>query len=322
MRSQEHTNDSNTTIKMATNNDDAGALTMIVSPIQMLRRGLRLLGIDRRIQDRRGKKANVTNFKSHYGIHPNQASTVWKEIIDNEYLGEEEANLKSFFMALNFLRCYDTEDVRATRFREDKRAMRAHTWSWIQKISNLKASKIKFPAPDSWNGTTFICSVDGTHFRLNEPRHATLKKDPTWFSHKHDCAGHNVQVVMSVWESKCYDITISKGGTNDKGNVIKSGLLDKIPAGKRAIVDGGYPGDMAKLSGYNQFDSDELKKFKARVKSRHETFNARLKIFNVLGQRFIHDKEQFPLCLEAVAVLVQYSIEDVDPESGNPLSDV
>jgi hypothetical protein len=55
-----------------------------------------------------------------------------------------------------------------------------------------------------------------------------------------------------------------------------------IPDGKRVIADGGYPGDIDKLSTYNQFDSERLKKFKARVKSRHETVNARLKIYEVL----------------------------------------
>jgi hypothetical protein len=118
-------------------------------------------------------------------------------------------------------------------------------------------------------------------------------------------------------------VTVSKGSVNDKGNVNKSGLLDKIPAGKRLIVDGGYTGDMDKCTGYNQFDSDDLKKFKARVKSRHETFNHRLKIFNILSERFFHGVDKFPVSIEAVAVLVQYTIEDTtNPESGAPLADV
>jgi len=103
--------------------------------------------------------------------------------------------------------------------------------------------------------------------------------------------------------------------------VNKSGLLDKIPDGKRIIVDGGYPGDIEKLSGYNQFDSKELKAFKARAKSRHETFNSRMKIFHVLKHKFEHDKGTFPICMTAVAVLVQYMIEDTKPESATPLFD-
>jgi hypothetical protein len=305
----------------AMDNDDDGIanLLLAVSPSQMLRRGLKLINISRQVQNRRGMTANVLLFKQHYGIHPNQASTVWKDIVDDGALNEETVNLKSFFMALNFLRCYDTEGIRATRFGEDAKRMRSKVWAWISKIAALKAKKIKFPA--TWD-TTFVASVDGTHVRINEPRHATLKKDPKWYSHKHGCSGHNVQVVMAIWEQQCYDITISKGGTNDKGNIIKSGLLDKVPAGHRIIADGGYPGDIEKLSTYNQFDSDAMKIFKKDVKSRHETFNYRLKIYEAIGDKFHHGKDKFPMCMDAVAVLVQYLIEDTNPESGNPLFDV
>ena len=80
-----------------------------VSPPQMLRRGLKLLGIETKVLNRRGKRANVTNFKAHYGIHPNQASTVWLDIVTE--IPAEEVDLKAFFMALNFLRKYDYEDI-------------------------------------------------------------------------------------------------------------------------------------------------------------------------------------------------------------------
>jgi hypothetical protein len=129
-------------------------------------------------------------------------------------------------MTLNFLRVYATEDIRATLFKVDKWRVRKLVWDWIQRIANLKSHKIKLPT--GWN-TTFVASLDGTHFLLNEPRHATLKKDPSWYSHKHHCAGHNVQVLLAIWEQKIYDVTISKGGMNDRGNLNKSGLLDHIP---------------------------------------------------------------------------------------------
>jgi hypothetical protein len=262
----------------------------------------------------------VRVFKAHYGIHPNHAATVWRDIIVNEQLEGADIDLRAYFMTLNFLRVYACEDIRATLFKVDKKKARSLIWKWIDMLANQKEHKIKYPA--QWDGSTFVCTVDGTHYMMNEPRHATLRKDPSWYSFKHHCAGHNVQVVLSVWDQQCYDITISKGGTNDKGNINKSGLLDKVPAGKRIIVDGGYPGDADKLSGYNQFDFDALKQFKGDAKSRHETFNARLKIFDVLGEKFFHDKEKFHNCMTAVAVLVQYMIEDINPESANPLYDI
>jgi hypothetical protein len=290
-----------------------------VSSASMLRRGLKVVGVDAATQNRRIYSSNVRVFKGFFGIHPNHAETIWKDVIANEQLEGSDIDLRAFFMALNFLRVTATEDIRATLFGVDKKKARKQTWNWIGWIANLKQHKIKFPS-GGWD-TTFVCSVDGSHITMNEPRHAELKKDPKWYSHKHGCAGHNVQIVLSLWDQQCYDFTISRGGTNDKGNVNKSGLLDKIPDGKQIIVDGGYPGDIEKLSGYNQFDSKELKAFKARAKSRHETFNSRMKIFHVLKHKFEHDKGTFPICMTAVAVLVQYMIEDTKPESATPLFD-
>jgi hypothetical protein len=46
------------------------------------------------------------------------------------------------------------------------------------------------------------------------------------------------------------------------------------------------------------------------------------KLFKCLGSQFTDGKEKIPMCLEVIAVLVQYSIKDVNPESGNTLFDV
>ena len=50
-------------------------------------------------------------------------------------------------------------------------------------------------------------------------------------------------------------------------NLNLSGLFDHLPDGCKAIVDGGYAESHAKLSGYNQFDTDLVKQLKARAKS-------------------------------------------------------
>ena len=290
----------------------------MVTPAQMLKRGLKLGRVDSATQKTRNLLYNTTTFKSFYGVHQNHASSVWTDLLT--IVAVEALDLKGFFMALYFLRCGGSEAVRASFFDEKDRArMRTLVWFWVRQIAALKPKKIFFPV--EWD-TTFIVSVDGTHFQCNEATHATLRLDPSWYSFKHHTAGYNVQIVLAIFKQQCVDITISRAGVNDKGNLIKSGLLDKMPEGTRAVVDGGYPGDTDKLSGYNQFDSDELKKFKERVKSRQETWNARMKIFHLMQHRFEHPKEKFPDCCTAVCVLIQYSIEDTNPESSNALFDV
>lgn len=103
------------------------------------------------------------------------------------------------------------------------------------------------------------------------------------------------------------------------GDVNDSQMYHKIPAGKRCVVDGGYVGKLDKFSGYNQFDSEEVKHFKKRVKARHETINKRMNDYRVMDDQWRHNRDKFPACVRAVAILIQYGLEDTDPESANPL---
>ena len=60
-----------------------------------------------------------------------------------------------------------------------------------------------------------------------------------------------------------------------------------IPAGKRAIGDSGYAGEDNKtMSVTRESDSAAVKELKARAKSRHETFNSRIKSFAIVATKF------------------------------------
>ena len=60
------------------------------------------------------------------------------------------------------------------------------------------------------------------------------------------------------------------------------GLMSKIPAGKRAIGDSGYDGEPGHVSVRNPYDTAVVRRFKNRVRARHETINGRLKSFQIL----------------------------------------
>ena len=73
---------------------------------------------------------------------------------------------------------------------------------------------------------------------------------------------------------------------------------------------------MKTLSIRNDLDSPELRKFKRRVRARHENFNARIKNFNVLNSAFRAKKDRFAkhkAAFEAVCVLVQFDMEFDSP---------
>ena len=189
-------------------------------------------------------------------------------------------------------------------------------------MAALRYVKIIFPAANEWD-TIFIISVDGTHYQINEPRDPNVRKNPKWYSHKFHLAGLNYEIAISLWDSKivhasCWD----PASTHDK-TVFRRDLLHKIPAGKRVIADKGYiANDLSEiLSIPNQFDSEQLKDFKARARARHETINDRLKKYNVMKHKFRHGVKKAQMCFDACLVNVQYAIEDTG-KNGEPLFDL
>ena len=86
------------------------------------------------------------------------------------------------------------------------------------------------------------------------------------------------------------------------------------------IGESGYKGEPEKISTTSPEHSNKVKDFFGRAKERQETFDAMMKIFNILSGCFGHgkgakDKMEFhKLCFKADCILVQY-----DMENGYPL---
>ena len=161
----------------------------------------------------------------------------------------------------------------------------------------------------------FILTVDGTHCPTHEPRNAP---SALWYSHKFKGPGVAYEIAVSIRDSR---IMWTNGpypaGTNDK-KIFNMGLVDEIPDGKAGIADNGYK-RQPKLSLVNKQDSEEVAKFKDRALGRHETVNNKLKSFAILSHKFRHlgtgDEvlERHKVVFEAVAVLVQYDMENASP---------
>ena len=124
---------------------------LVVTPDQMLFRGLKAVGVSKEEQQRRFKTSNCTNFKSHYGIHPNHASTVWRDLLTTTMpaarVDEDDANLLAFFWVLNFVRSNMNLNVRRSLFRwkGDINVMGTTIWFWVDKIAALLSQKVKWP---------------------------------------------------------------------------------------------------------------------------------------------------------------------------------
>jgi hypothetical protein len=105
-------------------------------------------------------------------------------------------------------------------------------------------------------------------------------------------------------------------GTTDI-QVFRQALKNNIPVGSKVIADKGYRGEKETISTPSSHDNEQVRKLKSRARSRHETFNARIKIFQCLDQQFRHGIEKHKIVFEAVCVICQYQLEN-----GSPLFDV
>jgi hypothetical protein len=217
-------------------------------------------------------------------------------------------------VALNWLSTYKKEAEMAGFFQCDDKTLRKHIKKYVNAIAALKEEIIVW---DDGDDEIFLLSVDGVHFRINEPRTEPSSK---WCSHKHKSAGLAYELGISIYKNRLVWIKGPfKAAAHDRTIFLTEGLADKIPAGKKVVADRGYTGEKCKekLSIRNPRDSDALKQFKRRVRARHENFNARIKMFKILEERFRHGVKRHKAVLEAVCVLVQY-----DLENGHPLFDV
>jgi len=300
----------------------------ILTAKQMLKEGLDLIGISPKKRKRMTKQRLYDKFKAHFGRHPLHVARVWRDplttTIPEARVDDNEANLIGFLASLNFVKSYAIEDVRDD-FVGDAlhlNQMRELSWFFVGKIAALKALKIVWPADNEWQ-TTFIASVDGTHKSINEPRDPNVRKNRIWYSHKDEHAGLNFEVVLSLYQSRIVHAKLGTPASTSDITEMKAELLHKIPAGKRLIADKMYATkDLERCcSTWNQFDTELMKEFKRRAKTRHESINDRIKTYGAMRQTFRHGPAKAQLCFDAVLAMAQYAIEDTGP-FGEPLFDV
>lgn len=94
------------------------------------------------------------------------------------------------------------------------------------------------------NGETFLLSVDGTHCRIQEPKHPTRSKNPESYSHKFHQAGLAYELALSVWDDRLVWMNFPFKASVPDIKIFRSGLKGMIPMGKKVIADNGYRGDI------------------------------------------------------------------------------
>jgi len=291
-----------------------------LSSTEILQFGLQVVGFDVGRQQRTRAKTNLERFRAAFGASPLACSAIFRDI----QLIPESPMIKPdcffFLVAMNWLAIYNKEAIMAGMFKCDEKTLREKIKLYVDAIASLKSEKIVWRDLEN-SPELYVLSVDGVHFRINEPRKQPSAK---WCSHKHKSAGLGYEIGISIWHNQVVWIAGPfQPATHDKTKYQEeNGLQSRIPNGRLVVADRGYRGEdiegrQRSLSIRNSQDSEALKEFKRRVRARHENFNARLKSFDILDNRFRHGIDRHKSVFEAVCVVCQY-----DMENGHPLFDV
>ena len=287
-----------------------------LTPAQMLEIGLKRLGFSDKEIQRRSEVTNTDDFAGSFGPSPTVAADLWQRLITTTNpiakIDPTKHFVNDFLVALHWLRKYPTGLDFKVNLKIGPKTGRKWAWFYTRKIAALKNEIIIWP--DEWN-TIFIITVDGVHFRIQEPMPPPdpitgeqYRYDKEYFTHKDGGAGLAYEIAISIFENRVVWVNGPfKAGMGDL-EIFKSKLKDKIPKGKRVLGDRGYRGLPDIISFYNSLDVDPVREFKERALSRHENFNYRMKRYDVLSQIFRHDHEQHDVVFDAVLVICQLDL--------------
>jgi hypothetical protein len=305
---------------------------------------------DEFLKDDKRFRLHLRRFKACYGSAPQVICAIWWDLqtadIDEARISNVTVrSLERLLMTMYFLKTNLSEHCMAGIFQLSEPTVRKWCWAYAAKIQALKAIKIVWEDLEALGGdedeeedgeheeedgedeeedgeeelrairAKLPLTVDGVHCRVLEQGHPTNAYDTAYFSHKSKSAGLAYEIALLVHHSRCVWMNGPfPAGKNDL-SMFREGLAAKIPEGMKVIADKGYNArDVVDIiSTPNSHDSKKVSEYKSRARARQETFNARLKNFGVLEQRFRHDLEKHKIAFEAVAVICQYQLENCSP---------
>ncbi len=167
-------------------------------------------------------------------------------------------------------------------------------------------------------GNNCLMSIDGTEFKIEQK--GAAKKGNAFGSHKYAGKpalryelGIDIFAGNLVWVGGPYP-----AGTWPDIKIFMHKLAHLLEPGERVKAGNGYVGHADKIKcPNNDCNPKENLAMQACVRSRHETFNARLKFWGILGQTYRHDIMRHGSVFYACAIISQLAIEN-----GKPLFEV
>lgn len=159
-------------------------------------------------------------------------------------------------------------------------------------------------------GNDCLLSNDGLHILLAK------KYSKQFYSYKFKWAALAYEIGLCIKTGYiCWFNGPFEPGIYNDNEIFKRGLIGWLEDGERVETDEGYKGSAplyVKCPGTVATDPDK-KEMCARVRSRQETVNKRMKQWNILKAGYRHDVLRHQDVFAAVAVLTQLSIENGEP---------
>jgi hypothetical protein len=293
---------------------------MLLAPSEVLDCGLAYFRLTKRAKrwkfDRQEEE-----FHKHFGSSSSVVATIWSDVLEFSDLEEKEKGgkgFKQYMVAMHFLwaRPKNASILASAMDISVDNACGCPLWKWVTRIGNLKAIKIQ---PTLAVDEIYAISADGIDFKIWERKHAKYNIDTKACSHKFKACGAKYLIGLSLQEAKCTFIAGPyAGGVQDSEIMVESGLQDLLLQNKKLVmVDRGFhshvPEHRQTHAYPDEIDPPDLHNFKSRARLRQETFNRRLRCFEVLYRTFTHGWDKHKLAFEAVVVTVQYQMENGSP---------
>jgi hypothetical protein len=305
-------------------------MLVVITASSFLVHGLELAGFTDVQIGRMKHQVQLDNFNQFFGSYPHVIEKIWLDLQTTRLIrarldkGLEDPT--KFLMAHYFLKMYPRDRETPAIFQMNRHTIREGNWYFIDKMQALKEDKIVWPKEWETAKEQLLLSDDGVHFWTREMPHPIEPFDAKYYSHKNKHAGLSYEIGLSLAESKIVWFSGPwPAGMTDSTIYKEKGLEAKIPATCAGIADGGYPSkkkgkpvSVNKLVNANSQDTEEVRRFKALARARHESVNKRFKRFRCLLDRFRHsplDKHE-PI-FTAVCVIVQYQMD-----LGQPLFEI
>jgi hypothetical protein len=264
----------------STIDDDNQGVTSILTPKEITKIGLKLVGFKRQQSQRARRKTNVERFKGFFRASPAVYAEIWEDLqktnVKEAQVPPQDRKVKHFLMAMHHLKRYPTELELEGMFDISRMWGQDRCWYFIEKVQALKVQKIVWP--NRWDDV-WAMTADGQHCCVHEQLRPIWSQDPQYFSHKYGKAGLNYELAISFFKSQVVSI---KGPYTAQANDLKvfitTGFERKLLADCiKAIGDGGYHGHQKSISAQNPHDdSAGARFFKSRALKQHEIFNGLL----------------------------------------------